>query len=285
MAKVKKKVTTKKTEVKKPKPVKKTEVKEFKKGSLEVNLYSIKGKAVKKVKLPRAFDEPLRLDLIRKTVHAFHANSRQPYGPNPMAGMRHAVATWGKGRGTARVQRFSQGRTAAESPGNVGGRRAHPPTVEKDWSKKINKKEKLKARNSALGATAVQSIVADRGHKFDNKLTVPLVLEDEFETLTETKKVIEALEKLGVYDDVVRATKGKHIRAGRGKSRSRKYKIPKSLLIIVTDDSKLKLGARNLLGVDVITPDQLNVEHLAPGGDPGRLTIFTENAIKKLGAW
>jgi len=285
MAKVKKKVTTKKTEVKKPKPVKKAEVKEFKTGSLEVNLYSIKGKAVKKVKLPRAFDEPLRLDLIRKTVHAFQANSRQPYGPNPMAGMRHAVATWGKGRGTARVQRFSQGRTAAESPGNVGGRRAHPPTVEKNWGKKINRKEKLKARNSALGATAVQSIVADRGHKFDNKLTVPLVLEDEFETLYETKKVIEALEKLGVYEDVERATNGKHIRAGRGKSRSRKYKIPRSLLIIVSDDSKLKLGARNLLGVDVITPDQLNVEHLAPGGDPGRLTIFTENAIKQLGAW
>ncbi len=285
MAKVKKKVTTKKNEVIKPKPVKKAKVKEFKTGSLEVNLYSIKGKAVKKVKLPQAFDEPLRLDLIRKTVHAFQSNSRQPYGPNPMAGMHHAVSTWGKGRGAARVQRFSQGSTAAESPGNVGGRRAHPPTVEKNWNKKVNRKEKLKARNSALGAVATQNIVVERGHKFDKKLTLPLILENEFETLTETKRVIEALEKLGVYEDVVRATKGRGIRAGRGKSRGRKYKIPKSLLIIVSDDSKLKLGARNLLGVDVITPGQLNVEHLAPGGDPGRLTIITEDAIKQLGAW
>jgi large subunit ribosomal protein L4e len=157
--------------------------------------------------------------------------------------------------------------------------------VEKNWNKKVNRKEKLKARNSALGAVAAQNIVVERGHKFDKKLTVPLVLENEFETLTETKRVIEALEKLGVYEDVERATKGRGIRAGRGKSRGRKYKIPKSLLIIVSDDSKLKLGAGNLLGVDVITPGQLNVEHLAPGGDPGRLTIFTEDAIKQLGAW
>ena len=143
----------------------------------------------------------------------------------------------------------------------------------------------MKARNSALGAVATQNIVVERGHKFDKKLTLPLILENEFETLTETKRVIEALEKLGVYEDVVRATKGRGIRAGRGKSRGRKYNIPNSLLIIVSDDSKLKLGARNLLGVDVITPGQLNVEHLAPGGDPGRLTIITEDAIKQLGAW
>jgi large subunit ribosomal protein L4e len=285
MAKVKKKVVTKKKEGKKPKPVKKTESKPFKAGNLEVNLYSINGKAVKKVKLPRAFDEPLRLDLIRKTIHAYQANRRQPYGPNPMAGMRHAVSTWGKGRGTARVQRLSQGRTAAESPGNVGGRRAHPPVVEKNWSMKINRKEKLKARNSALGAAAVRDLVTERGHKFDKKLTVPLILENDFETLNETKKVIEVFEKLGIYDDVVRATNGKHIRAGRGKSRGRKYKIPRSVLIIVTDDSKIRLGAKNLLGVEVVTPDKLNVEHLAPGGDPGRLTIFTEKSIQQLGAW
>ena len=35
-----------------------------------------------------------------------------------------------------------------------------------------------------------------------------------------------------IYEDVLRATNGKHIRAGKGKSRGRKYKIPKSILII-----------------------------------------------------
>lgn len=285
MAKLKKKKREAETKSAKPQPVKKAVSKGFKKGNLEVNLYSIKGKAVKKIRLPQAFDEPLRLDLIRKVIHAYQSNKRQPYGPNPMAGMRHAVSTWGKGRGVARVQRFTQGRTAAESPGNVGGRRAHPPKVEKVWSKKANRKERLKARNSALSAIAAQNIVIERGHKFDKKITVPLVLENDFEDLQETKKVIEVLEKLGVYNDVIRATNGKHIRAGRGKSRGRKYKIPKSLLIIVTEPDKIKRSVGNLLGIDVVTPQQLNVEHLAPGGDPGRLTIFTERAIQQIGGW
>ena len=220
-----------KTKVKtKPKPAKsaaKPVTRKFKKGSIEVNLYSLRGKAVKKVTLPQAFNEPLRIDLIRKTIRAYQANRRQPYGPNRMAGMRHAVSTWGKGRGVARVQRFTQGRTAAESPNNVGGRRAHPPRVEKKWSQKVNHRERLKARNSALGAVAVQNIVTERGHKFNKKITVPVVLENEFEEIQETKKVIEVFEKLGVYSDVERATEGKHIRAGRGKTRGRKYKIPK----------------------------------------------------------
>ena len=29
----------------------------------------------------------------------------------------------------------------------------------------------------------------------------------------------------------------------------------------------------------------LNTEHLAPGGDPGRLTLFTESALKDMGDW
>jgi large subunit ribosomal protein L4e len=285
MAKPKKTKLTTKKDAAKPKSVKKVKKQDTKSGNIEVNIYSMKGKAIKKLKLPQAFDAPLRLDLIRKVVNAYHSNSRQPYGPNPMAGMRHAVSTWGKGRGVARVQRLSQGRTAAESPNNVGGRRAHPPCVEKNWYKKVNHKEKLKARNSALGAVAVQDLVITRGHKFNKKLTVPLVIENKFESLNKTKEILEVFEKLGVYEDIVRANKGRHIRAGRGKSRGRKYKIPKSILIIVNDDTKIKISTNNLIGIDVVTPEQLNVEHLAPGGDPGRLTIFTENAIQKLGAW
>ena len=40
----------------------------------------------------------------------------------------------------------------------------------------------------------------------------------------------------------------------------------------------------NIPGADVTTPARLNVELLAPGGDPGRLTIFTEAALKELEA-
>jgi large subunit ribosomal protein L4e len=63
--------------------------------------------------------------------------------------------------------------------------------------------------------------------------------------------------------------------------RGRRYKQRKSLLI-VTGEFPLK-AAQNLAGVDVVTFDQLNTELLAPGTLPGRLTVFTESALMKLG--
>ena len=284
-AKVKKSVK-KVTAVKKPsqEPRAPKQVK-FISGSKEVNLYSVAGKNLRKVKLPIAFDEIYRLDLIRHAVKAARANRRQPYGPSPRAGMSHPSSTWGKGRGSARVQRQVSGRRAVESPNNVGGRRAHPPMVEKVWAEKINKKERKKARNAALAAISDIQLVADRGHRFDNKISLPLVLEDDFEKVNKTKNALEAFEKLGVIDDVLRARNGKHIRAGKGKARGRKYRIPKSILIVASDNTELKKGMGNLNGIDIVTPNNLSVEDLAPGGDPGRLTIITESALKMMGDW
>ena len=95
--------------------------------SKSVNVYGIDGKAKGKVELPSVFRTPFRPDVIKRSVISAQANRRQRYGPRKNSGMRHAVSTWGKGRGVSRVQRLKQGRTGAESPNNVGGRRAHPP--------------------------------------------------------------------------------------------------------------------------------------------------------------
>ncbi len=62
--------------------------------------------------------------------------------------------------------------------------------------------------------------------------------------------------------------------------RGRRYKQRKSILI-VTGSEPLR-AARNLAGVDAVTVDQLNTELLAPGTHAGRLTIWTESAIKRL---
>jgi large subunit ribosomal protein L4e len=284
--------TTKKAKVTKPIKEQKTKPKlkrptpdVFIEGNKMVNLYSIKGKSTKKVKLPIAFDEAYRLDLIRRAVKAAQANRRQPYGPSPMSGMGHSTSTWGKGRGVARVQRLVSGRRAVESPNNVGGRRAHPPTVEKVWAEKINKKERKKARRAALAALTDTDLVSNRGHKFDKKLTLPLIIESGFEKIQKTKEAIEVFQKLGVYDDVLRAINGKHIRAGRGKVRGRVYKRPKSILIIALEEAEIRNGVGNLIGIDVVSPDNLSIEDLAPGGDPGRLTIITEAALKLMGHW
>lgn len=269
-----KKPTTKKKKGK-PKP-KKVE---------KVNLYSIDGKAKKKIDLPKVFFEDVRNDLIRRAVKTSQANRRQPYGPSQTSGMRHAVSTWGKGRGVARVQRLSQGRTAAQSPNVVGGRRAHPPRPQRDWSQKINKKEGKKARNSALSATKEVDLISQRGHKFKKSITMPIVVEDSIEKIVTIKEAISTLKKLGVKADLERARNGIHIRAGRGKMRGRRYRKPKSLLMVVKDHEKAMRGFGNLPGIDVTTPERLNVELLAPGGMPGRLTIFSEGALKKLEGW
>ncbi|MDH7508229.1 MAG: 50S ribosomal protein L4 [Methanomassiliicoccales archaeon] len=251
-----------------------------------VNVYSLKGEIVKTIDLPPIFNTEFRPDLIRRAVSAMEANKRQPYGASPEAGMRHAVSTWGKGRGVARVQRLSQGARGAQSPGTVGGRRAHPPYAERDWSKKINRREKLLAKLSALAAVADPVKVRRRGHRFADGVTLPIVVEDDIEKISKTAEVLEVLESIGVVEDVRRAIKGTNIRAGRGKMRNRRYRIPRSLLIVVSDkDAPLVRSVENLPGVEISDVSNLNVKVLAPGGDPGRLTLFSESALIKLGEW
>jgi len=154
----------------------------------KVNLYGIDGSVKDKLDLPKIFDTPYRPDIIRKSFNVLRSNKRQPYGSDPLAGAKHATASVGKGRGMSRVPRLTQGRRAALAPCVVGGRRAHPPKPERNWKEKINKKEKLLARNSALAATADKDIVSKRGHKFNDKITLPVVVDDDFEKVKKTKK-------------------------------------------------------------------------------------------------
>jgi large subunit ribosomal protein L4e len=248
----------------------------------KVNVYAIDGTVKEKIDLPKIFDTPYRPDIIKKSFEVLHSNQRQPYGSDPLAGTRHAVASVGKGRGMSRVPRLTQGQAAALAPNVVGGRRAHPPKVARNWKEKMNKKEKLLARNSALAATADKTVVSKRGHVFDEKITLPLILDETFDGIKKTKEIVEALEKIGVYTDVLRSANGTHIRAGRGKMRGRRYRTPKSLLIVSTKP-ELRKSSKNLSGVDIAEPQQLNIEDLAPGGVAGRLTLITKSALLKLG--
>ena len=248
----------------------------------KVNVYSMDGTVKEKIDLPKIFDTPYRPDIIKKSFEVIRSNQRHPYGSDPLAGTRHAVASVGKGRGMSRVPRLTQGQAAALAPNVVGGRRAHPPKIERDWKEKMNKKENKLARNSALAATADKEVVTKRGHRFDEKITLPIVVDDDFEKIKKTKEVIEVLEKIGIYTDVLRSANGKHVRAGKGKMRGRRYRLPKSLLIVSTKDV-VERSSDNLSGVDIAKPHQLNIEHLAPGGIAGRLTIFTKSALTQLG--
>ncbi len=248
-----------------------------------INVYGTNGKVKGKVELPQVFSTPFRPDLIRRAVVAAQANRRQRYGPSKVAGMRHSVSTWGKGRGVARVQRLAQGRTGAESPNNVGGRRAHPPRPEHYFDKKINRKERQLAVASALAATSDPHKVKERGHKFKEGLTLPVIVDDKMEAMDRTKDVLSMLGSIGLEMDVQRSYDGKHIRAGRGKMRGRRYRTPMSILIVATEGSPILTGARNLSGINTVSPSGINTELLAPGGDPGRLVVISKKAFKSLG--
>jgi large subunit ribosomal protein L4e len=244
-----------------------------------VELKDLKGVVKKKIRLPAAFDEEFRPDLIKKAVLAIQSTRYQPHGAHPYAGIRTSAHSWGSGRGVSHVPRIKNGSRAARVPQARGGREAHPPKVEKVLAEKVNKKEKRKALLSAIAATTKEDLVRARGHRFEAKL--PIVIEEAFEKLERTSDVIAALQATGVYPDVERARASRKVRPGRGKIRGRHYKQRKSLLI-VTKGEPLR-AARNLAGVDAVSVNELNAEHLAPGTQAGRLTIWTAGAVKKLG--
>lgn len=246
---------------------------------MKAQVITIEGTMGRDIDLPLAFSEEYRPDLIRKAVIALQSTRRQPHGTYPYAGIESSAVGWGSGRGVSHVPRIKTGSRAAKVPQAKGGREAHPPVVQKVLLRRINKKEKAKAFRSALAASASEDLVRARGHLFTGQ--IPVVFEDAFGELGRTSEVISALTAAGLYQDIERSKISRKVRAGRGKMRGRRYKQRKSLLI-VTAEKPLK-AARNLAGVDVVTLEQLNTELLAPGTLPGRLTVFTESAISKLG--
>ena len=245
-----------------------------------VNILSIDGSIKETVELPDIFDEPYRPDLIKKAVLSLQSRRYQPHGVKPYAGYDTSAESWGVGRGVSRISRIKNGRRAARSPGAVGGRRAHPPKIEKIFDEKINKKEMKKALKSAIAATANLDLVALRGHRIEN-LALPLVVEEKIEEIDKTKSLENILKNVGVSADIERA-KDVRIRNGRGKMRGRRYKGKKSILFVVKDDKGIGYAARNLAGADFCTVDNLNVELLAPGTDAGRLVVWSESALKTL---
>ena len=264
-------------------------------------VYEIDVEMGKKVSLPESFNSEIRSDLVKLAVASARANRRQAYGSNahvgkrkPMSGMKHSVEWWGKGRGVSRIMRRTGQRRGAQNPHTLGGRRAHGPKVEKDWSRKLNRNERRLARNSALAATTDIEMVSSRGHRFADEIsTLPIILGDysengkkidieAFNLSGGTRKVSAIFEALGLGDDLRRASDGRKIRAGKATMRGRVHKTPKSVLLVVANKDGLAKAARNLPGVDVVAAKDLSAEHLAPGGDLGRLTVFTKAAVEAL---
>ena len=246
-------------------------------------IFNLEGKSTGKIELPPVFATPLRPDVIRRAVLAIQSNRFQPQGRDPMSGKRTSAESRGTGLAMARIpRRKGAASRAAFAPGTVSGRQGHPPLSEKKIIKRIPKKEKRLALLSAIAATALKEAVISRGHNIEDVPEVPLVVADDFEGLKKTKEVEQILIRLGVLSELFRTKENRKIRAGRGKSRGRKMTRAVGPLIVVKENKGVVQAAGNIPGVSAVTVADLNVEALAPGTHPGRLTVWTRSAIERL---
>ncbi len=242
-------------------------------------ILDVEGKSAGEVTLPRVFQTSLRLDVIRKAAIAQQSHGFQPQGRNIMAGKRTTAESFGVGRGISRVPRIGGhgplSGSAAFAPGTVSGRMAFPPVTSKTLVKQINQKERRLALKAAIAATASDNIVRNRGHRFDQHRTLPLVVSNEVENLSKASDAKRFLTSIGVWDDIIRVRKSKRIKAG-----SRVHAV--GPLVVVAEDKNARRALRNFEGLDVVRATDLSVEALAPGTHPGRLTIWSEAAIKTI---
>jgi large subunit ribosomal protein L4e len=246
-------------------------------------IFNLEGKPIGKIELPPIFGTALRPDVIKRAVLAIQSNRLQPQGRDIMAGKRTTAESRGVNLGISRVPRLKGGAgRAAFAPGTVGGRAAHPPTSNKKIVKRIPKKEKHLATLSAIAATASKEVVASRGHSIEDVPGFPLVVTDDLEGLKRVKEVEEALVHLGVFSDIFRVKESRTVRAGKGKIRGRRVKQAVGPLLVVAKNNGIMEAAGNISGIDVVNVRNLNVEILAPGTHPGRLTIWTNSAIEEL---
>ncbi len=239
-----------------------------------VNIYAIDGKVKGDVELPKVFSTVYRPDLIRKSVLAIKSALRQEHSPDPRSGMNTSGDYFGSRRNTYR-QTINRGMTrlpriksgggglgrVIRIPQAKGGRKAHP-AKKRDYSRKINKKEYQLALNSAIAATADKDIVISRGHSI-NGITLPLIVEDKMESIVTAKEFITLAKALGLTEEL---------------SSTRK----KKMLIVVENDNGIRKAAGNIHGVDVATVNDLDIDLLAPGTHPGRLTVWSESALKRI---
>ncbi|MEA3414284.1 MAG: 50S ribosomal protein L4 [Nanoarchaeota archaeon] len=260
---------------------------------MKAKIYTIDGKQGKEITLPSCFTQKVRAELIHKIEEA--KKTMQPYAPSPVAGnqysasgkMIHRRKVWKSqyGRGMSRIPRkimsvkgsqFNW--VGATVPNTRGGRRAHPPkAISMINTLSINKKELRLALCSAISATASVEWLNKKYTTLDNKkLQVPFIVESKF-TKLKVKELKNTIEKIIGKELSNIIFKNKTIRAGKGKTRGRKYKSNQGVLLVIGKEEKLK--TKNF---DIQTTAKLGIMDLAKG-NPGRLTIYTEKAVEELG--
>jgi large subunit ribosomal protein L4e len=251
------------------------------------NVLNLEGTSSKSMELPKVFSERVRPDLIMRAVLAENSQMLQPQAHYVLAGMQTtaryygAMNSWRTGRhmGIAIRPREKLGGgiqgKVKRIPSAVKGKRAHPHLVEKTIAESINKKEYQKAIMSAIAATSSEHLNKAQTHHH-----LPIIVSNDIESLKKTSEVIKLLERLKL-EWFIEHGKKKTIRKGiRRLSKQKLYK--KSILIIVNEDKGIIKAAQNIPGLDACTLKNVKANLLAPGGRPGRLTVWAESALGKI---
>lgn len=96
-----------------------------------------------------------------------------------------------------------------------------PTKVWRKWHVKVNQGQRRFATASALAASSVAPLVQARGHRVSSVPELPLVVADSaFSSMEKTRAAVALLKSVGAYTDVVKVSKSKKLRAGKGKLRA-----------------------------------------------------------------
>ena len=255
---------------------------------MKLQILNHEGKKIKE-KETRLFEEPIRIDIIRKVVET--EREWHPNAPTLYAGMNRSASgnvsrrrhVWksDRGKGMARIPKKAFWRRGTQFswagaivPSTRGGRRAHPPHGNVNI-KKINKKESRKALLSSLSYVSSVDEVKKKYSTLESKkinVAFPLIVSDL--SSLDTKQFNSALQTI-LNEFISVAIQKRKLRAGRGKSRGRKYKTTSGLLVVVGNNEDKKIR-----GVEVKKVSDICVSDFAENG--ARLTIFSEKAVDDL---
>lgn len=219
-------------------------------------------------------------------------NKRQPYAVSSKAGHQTSAESWGTGRAVARIPRVSGGGTHRAGQAAFGnqcrsGRMFAPTKTWRKWHVKVPQGQRRFATASALAASSTVPLVQARGHRISDVPELPLVISsDAFNDITKTRSAVALLKTVGAYPDVVKVSKSRKTRAGKGKLRGRAHRQRRGPLVIFNPTDESSTGVvkafRNIPGVETCSVSALNLLQLAPGGHLGRFIIWTESAFNYL---
>lgn len=161
-----------------------------------------------------------------------------------------------------------------------------PTKIWRKWHVKVPQNQRRFATTSAVAASSVPALVLARGHRIEKVPEFPLVLSTSSVAVTKTREAVALLKSVGAYPDVIKVTKSKKLRAGKGKLRNRRHRQRRGPLIVFNPESPesaaLVRAFRNIPGVETSSVKALNILQLAPGGHLGRFVIWTDSAFKVL---